>query len=318
MANFRLYLFIFLGILSLITAQAQDKPHNIFNHLDVGVTVGTTGLGFELGSPVTEWAKVRIGADFTPSVDIPLHFGITAYSDGKVNTGNFEKIRDIMDKISGFEIDDQIDVNGTPKMSNFKLLVDVYPLPKNRHWHLTLGFYAGPKRIGNAINAMREMPSLLAIGIYNRLYDYAIADGFIDNPIYNDIYLDPDQADMLKEKLENYGRLGIHIGDFKDGTPYYMEPDKDGTVSAKAYVNSVRYYTGAGYTTTLSQNKRWSFSVDAGVLFWGGNPKIINHEGINMSHDLVNVRGKVGDYLKFINSLKVYPVLDFKISYTIF
>lgn len=297
---------------------AMCKENKIFTKLELGVTVGTTGLGFELASPITDWAKLRVGASFMPSFNVPLHFGITTYTDGVVNGGNFQKIRDLMYKVSGYEMDEVVDVNGSPNMANFKFMVDVYPLPANRHWHVTLGIFAGPKRIAKAINTMTEMPSLLAISMYNRLYDYTINDGFIDNPIHNDIYLDPDQADMIKEKFEEYGRIGIHIGDYKDGKPYYMEPGKDGTVRAKAYVNTVRYFTGLGYNTSISPDKRWNITVDAGALFWGGSPRVINHEGVDMTNELVNVRGKVGDYLDLMKSLKVYPVLEFKLSYTFF
>lgn len=295
------------------------NQYNILNKLELGMTLGTTGIGLEVASPVTKWTKVRTGISFMPSFNVPMNFGITTYTDGTaVNSGNFEKIREMMYKLSGYEMDNIVDINGSPQMINFKFLVDVYPLCHNKHWHFTIGFYTGPKRIAKAINAMTEMPSLLAIGMYNRLYDYTINDGFIDNPIYNDIYLDPEQADMLKERLEEYGRIGIHIGDYKDGHPYYMEPGKDGTVKANAYVNTFRYYTGFGYGGAMSSDKRWNISVDAGVMFWGGSPKVINHEGVDMTNELINVRGKIGDYLDIMKSFKIYPVLSLKISYTFF
>ncbi len=293
------------------------KRCNVFNNLELGATIGTTGLGLELATPVTKWVNLRAGFTVIPHFNVPLSFGITSYTDGKVNGGNFSKIKDMMYDISGFEIDDVVDVDGSPRMTNFKLLVDVFPIPNNKHWHITLGFYTGPSRVAKAINTMTEMPSLLAIGMYNRLYDHAVSDGFIDYPIWNDIYLDPDQADMIKDRLESYGRLGIHIGDYKDGTPYYMEPDKDGTVKADAVVNRFRYYVGCGYTGAMSEDKRWNITVDAGVMMWGGSPKVINHEGVDMSQ-LVNVRGKVGDYLGFMKSLAVYPVVELKFSYTFF
>lgn len=336
MATFRLPAVIIAGLATLFAVQAQTptdfrtadqefskksvfNQYGILNKLELGMTLGTTGIGLEVASPVTEWARVRTGVSFVPSFDVPMHFGITTYTDGTaVNSGNFGKIRDLMYQLSGYEMDDVVDINGSPKMANFKFMVDVYPLRNNKHWHLTVGFYTGPKRIAKAINTMTEMPSLLAIGMYNRLYDYTINDGFIDNPIYNDIYLDPEQADMLKEKLEAYGRIGIHIGDFKDGRPYYMEPGKDGTVKAKAYVNTFRYYAGFGFGGAMSEDKRWNISMDAGAMFWGGSPKVINHEGVDMTHELVNVPGKVGDYLSLMKSLKVYPVLNMKISYTFF
>lgn len=338
MAKSRLTALIITGIAAIFSLQAQVtvaskslsatesdsiKTESIFNRygilnkLEVGMTLGTTGIGFEAASSLTEWAKVRIGLSFVPQIDIPMSFGLTTYSDNSIISNKFDDIKDLMYQLSGYEMNNTIDINSTPKMVNFKFLVDVYPL-KNKHWHLTLGFYTGPKCVAKAINTMTEMPSLLAVGMYNRLYDYTLNDGFIDNPIYNDIYLDPEQADKLKEKLESYGRLGIHIGDFKDGSPYYMEPGKDGTVNAKAYVNTFRYYAGFGYGGALSGDKRWNISVDAGAMFWGGSPKVITHDGVDMADELINVRGKVGDYLRMMKSLKVYPVLEMKLSYTFF
>lgn len=299
------------------------KRYGILNKLETGITVGTTGIGIELGSPVTEWAKVRIGASFMPEIRVPLHFGITTYTDGtSVNAGNFPKIQELMKSLSGYEMDDRIDIDGIPKMYNFKFLVDIYPFKENRHWHATVGFYAGPRRIAKAINTMEEMPSLLAIGMYNRLYDATQAPDFIDKvidtPIYNDVYLDPELAMMLQEKIAEYGRIGVHIGDFKDGKPYYMEPGKDGTVRANAYVNSIRWYTGLGYNTTVSKDKRWNIAVDLGVMYWGGAPKVITHEGIDMTNELVNIRGKVGEYMDLMRAMKVFPTLEFKLSYTFF
>lgn len=301
--------------------QSVFRRLGIFNKLETGVTVGTTGLGLEIASPVTEWAKVRAGVSFMPGFHVPMHFGITTYTDGtSVNSGNFGSIRDLMYKLSGYEMDDQIDVNGIPSMVNFKFLVDVYPIPQNRHWHVTVGFFAGPKRIAKAVNTMEEMPSLLAISMYNRLYDATQAPDFIENaisqPIIGDIYLDPEAAALMQEKLAEYGRIGVHMGDFKDGTPYYMEPGKDGTVRANAYVNAVRWFTGVGYNTSISADRRWNIGVDLGVMYWGGSPKVVTHEGVDMSHDLVGVPGKVGDYVSFMKSLKVYPTLEFKLSYT--
>lgn len=314
---------------SEISAPEPSKQESVFkrlgilNKLETGITLGTTGFGIEVASPVTEWAKVRVGASFMPHFSVPLHFGITTYTDGtSINSGNFGKIQDLMNQISGYEMDDRIDVDGTPRMANYKFLVDIYPLKNDRRWHVTLGFYAGPRRIAKAINTMEEMPSLLAIGMYNRLYDASQQPDFIENisskPIFNNVYIDPEVAYELQQRLADYGRLGVYIGDFKDGRPYYMEPDKDGTVKANAYVNTMRWYTGLGYTTSVSKDQRWNIGLDLGIMYWGGAPKVITHEGVNMTDDLVNIRGKVGDYMKLIRGLKVYPTFEFKFSYTFF
>ncbi len=97
-----------------------------------------------------------------------------------------------------------------------------------------------------------------------------------------------------------------------------MEPDTDGSVSAKAYTNRFKPYLGFGYSGAIDKEKRWNVGVEAGALFWGGAPDVINHDGVNMTKDLDNIRGRVGDYMKIVKALPVYPVIDFKINYTFF
>ncbi len=281
---------------------------------DLGLTLGTTGVGLELSAMPTSYIRVRAGVDYMPRFNVPLRFGIDSYRDGGLSNTDFSEIQKLMKQISGFDVDQTVKMNCKAKMVNFKLLVDFFPL-RNKHWYATAGFYWGSSNIGSAINAMEEMPSLLAIGIFNKFHDYVLETDFIETPIYEDIYLDPDVADRLKDKIENWGRVGIHVGDFPDGTPYMMEPDSDGTVKAEMYVNSFKPYLGLGYVTSLGKKKKLNIGVDGGVLFWGGTPSIRTHENVDLSDDVNNIAGKVGEYVKTAKSLKVYPVLNFRIAY---
>lgn len=295
----------------------------VLNHLDLSLNAGTTGLGLEVSSPITEWARVRVGVDWMPRFDVPLYFDIQSYTDdGKINSSNFSKAQELMESLTGFEVDETVVMNGTPTMTQFKFLIDVYPFRSNRHWHFTAGFYAGSRQIAKACNTIEEMPSLLAIGIYNRAYEFIKKTDFVDTPLdipgYGDLYLDPDLADVLKEKFESFGRLGVHMGDYKNGAPYIMEPDKDGTLRARALVNAVRPYLGFGYGGALSSDKRWTGSFDVGAMIWGGSPDVITHDGVNMTTELDNVRGKVGTYLGLIKTMKVFPVVSLRIAYTLF
>lgn len=292
------------------------KP-GIFNQLEVGGVIGTTGLGFEVATPVTRWVKIRAGLDWIPPVRVPMTFTIHAYQNGGINEGNFGKVQEFMSEL-GYDIDEMVKVDAKPTMTTFKFLVDVYPIPDNNHWRITTGFYAGSRKIAKASNNIEEAPTLVMMGLYNHLYEYVMSTDFIENPIWNDVYLDPDVADQLKERFEQLGRLGVHMGDFKDGTPYIMEPGRDAQVKATAYVNAVRPYLGVGYMGAMSSDKRWQVSVDAGMQFWGGTPNIINHQGINMSKDLVDIPGKVGRYIRNLKALKVYPTVAVKFSYTFF
>lgn len=311
-----------------IMAQGQVKspdislpghPASLIKHLDVGLSFGTTGFGLDAAASLSDVVRLRAGISYTPPVQVPLHFGLTSYDGGAINSGNFDKAKELMRSLSGFEIDDQVDITGKPTMFNFKFLADIYPLT-NKHWHLTAGFFIGPRKVGSAINTMYEMPSLLSVGIYNRFYEYLEEERYIDEPIYGDVYLSPDMGDQLREKIMDAGRVGIHIGDFKsDGKPYMVEPDKDGMVKAKALVNMFRPYIGVGYETTFKKSdNRLKFSVDCGAMMWGGAPDIIAHDGVNLTKDVTNIRGKVGDYMDVVTALKVYPVVSIRFAYAIF
>lgn len=305
----------------------QMKEHNVFNSLEIAANIGTTGLGLELASPMTEWTKLRVGFDVMPKFTIPMNFSMDSYVDGQIND-KFDRIQELMYNISGMTIDKEIKMESKPTMTTFRLLIDVYPFKNNRHWHFTTGFFIGGNSVGKSLNTITEMPSLLALNMYDRLYTGITDDDFletVDDPDYlanllgipslQGVYLDPEVAIDLQNRMRDYGRLGVHVGDYKDGTPYLMMPDTDGTVSAKAKVNRFRPYLGFGYGGALSPDGKWQASFDAGVQFWGGVPKVTTHDG-TVLNDLKNLRGKVGDYMGLMKALAVYPTIDFRISYT--
>ncbi len=298
--------------------QVINADRNIFSHLEVGVGVGTTGIGIDLATHITDHLRVRAGVDFTPHIKVPMSFSLQSYTDeGGVNAGNFEKMQSYMKKLTGIDVDDRVDLDGVPTMTSFKLLFDVYPWV-DRGWRFTAGFYAGGRRAAKALNTMGEMPSLLAVNIYNNFYDYIMSDDAIDKPIFGNTYLDPFMVDEIREDLEGQGYMGIHVGDYKDGRPYMMQPDKDGMVKVSAFVNRFKPYVGLGYTGDLGKTKRWKLDVDCGMMMWGGTPSLIVHDGVNLSKDIVNIKGKPGDYVDMMKVFKVYPVVSVSVSYRIF
>jgi hypothetical protein len=54
----------------------RSLDRNIFNHLDASVTLGTTGIGVDLASPVTNWAQLRVGYAFMPRFNYDMQFEI--------------------------------------------------------------------------------------------------------------------------------------------------------------------------------------------------------------------------------------------------
>lgn len=294
------------------------KEHDIFQHLDVSVTLGTTGIGIDVASPVTEWAQLRLGYEFMPRFTKRMSFEMTingqparSYDeDGNRQETRFDKLRDFMYSFTGFDIDDHVDMIGKPTLNNFKFLVDVFPFKENKHWHFTAGFYWGASKFAEAVNSTEAMVSLVSAGIYNKMYTSAING----DPL---ITFDPNQFPTLsgvgiemppqvRQKFIDYGDMGFAVGYFShditdaDGNvlvskmmvdskgntvqrPYIVEPDEDGMVRATATSNSFKPYLGFGYGGNLLKKRDdWKISFDCGAMFWGGTPNLVVYHGLKL------------------------------------
>ncbi len=325
------------------------KEHNIFQHLDLSVSAGTTGIGIDLASPVGEYFQLRAGFDYMPRFTAKMKFDVMIGdqparqydANGNRIETTFDRMKEMLYNFNGVEVDDHVDMLGKPTMNNFKLLFDVFPLKNNKHWHFTAGFYWGPSKFAEAVNTSESMNTLISLAIYNNLYDKAKDDLVNGKPTSIISVPDPDDPSkssglgmnpQMESYLLAYGRMGFHLGDYAHdvydaegnlvhakGDAYIMEGDTDNTVRVEAKSNSFKPYLGFGYGGRLIKNRDdWKVSFDAGVLFWGGKPDLILHDGINLSKDLKNVSGQVGDYIDLSKKFPVYPMLSVRLTKTIF
>lgn len=320
-----------------LNIQAQDNSNfsKLFNHFDLGVTLGTTGIGLDVAMPVGNYVKLRTGFEVMPRFNYNMNFGVESF-DGTATTidqSTFDHMADLLYGLTGFKVDQNVTMKGKPTMWNFKFLVDIYPFKNNKHWHLTAGFHWGPSKIAEAVNAPEDSPSLFAVGMYNHIYDVAYNDMYVEpTPLVvtetaGAIYLDP----IIEETILSMGRMGIPIGKYshdmtdaqgnvhKQGESYYMLPNEHSMVSAEARTNSFKPYLGVGYEGRLIKgNDNYKIGFDAGVMFWGGTPKIITHDGTDLANDIEDISGKVGTYVDLIKGVKAFPVLNLRITRTIF
>lgn len=297
------------------TDAESTKTVKAFNNLEVTINAGSTGIGFDFATYVHKMVRIRTGFDFTPKITPTLNFAIEGgrYDEnGNWVPTQFDTMAKTLEEFTGYKTDDKVAMKGEPTFWNYKLLVDVFPF-KNKNWHVTAGFYLGPSRIAKAYNKTEEMASLLAVGIYNNIYDKIMAG----EPIYGDnVYLDPD----IEDKFIEYGRMGIRVGDHKsDGTPYLMEPDETGMVKANMKANTFRPYLGFGYSgRMIKNNDKYYIGFECGAMFWGGTPELITHDGTNLTKDVKNIMFSVGDYVDVIKKFKVYPVINLRITRKLF
>lgn len=308
------------------------KEHNIFQHLDASVTLGTTGVGIDVSSPMGEYFQLRGGISVMPKFDYKMNFGVQV---GETNDDSkFNRLAGALESLTGYKVNNSVDMIGNPSWWNAHVLVDVFPFKENKHWHFTAGVFLGSSKVAKAYNTTEDMPSLLAVGIYNQMYERGIH--FEPLVVLPDGRQWPD-GDIGKQNeiyylFKDYGRMGVHVGDYaydvyddegnllhEKGKPYMMEPDENGMVKVSVKTNAIRPYLGFGYGGRLLKgNDSYKISFDCGAMFWGGTPRVYTHDGTDLSKDVENIEGKVGTYVDLLKAFKVFPVLNVRITKTIF
>lgn len=179
--------FILLGtaLLFSTTMLAQETDKNIFNHLGVGLSVGTDGLpGIDLSTKVTDYVGVRLGYGFMPKFKFKQDVDYTYHGSDYTTEGEF--------KLN----------NGT-----FKMLFDIYPAPKSTSFHVTAGFYAGSSELITLKNTESPIPGIDPV-------DYGSGGITLGNPEHNK-FIGTDLDGNVKGRVKVNGfrpYLGIGFG----------------------------------------------------------------------------------------------------------
>jgi len=348
-----IWLFAVLFLPSLAVAQTK----NVLNHMDIGVHASTMGIGADIAMPVGNFVRVRTGFTYMPQFEMKSNFRVEM--NNSVGADRERRMKDLMRNFTGQSMQDNVDMLMTPTWTNFKFLVDVRPFRQNKHWSVTAGFYAGPSRIGKAVNDESAIPTLLSVNAYNTMYlkTYKGEPLFVIETSGGTVHEIDDisfSGTSVKTQIGNTGMVGMPLGHFADGDKAMMVPNTNCIAKAVMEVSKFRPYVGIGYNTAISRDGKWNFQLDAGVLFWGGKPHVYvdnvykansdptdcpmvawNQETfdatgdlslswddramrIDLTRDVSNIRGKVGDMVKTVRRFTCYPVLSLTVSHTIF
>jgi hypothetical protein len=134
----KLFLVSALAVLSAAQSFAGDngkkEDSNMFNHLSIGLSAGTDGIGLDLAAPIGNHFSVRAGKEDWPKIKYKPD--ISPGTDSK----SF-----ILNK------DGKIDIEGKINMADFKLLFDYYPFT-NSSFRLTAGAYFGKEKVVTVYN----------------------------------------------------------------------------------------------------------------------------------------------------------------------
>lgn len=341
------------------------QPMKPFGFFDVTASGGSSGIGIDVGTPLCSFLKVRAGFAIMPHIDLSTEYHIQVgadYLSPEEQSSKFQRLAGYLEEFTGYKVDEAVGMERYPTYYNGRLVFDVFPF-RNKNWYLSAGIYYGNEDIARAYNGTEEMSTLVAVGIYNKLYDQisnsqilSNPDYFLDNsmadmlinipllkrfgfdieaddPLLSTIYLDPDtrgkQVHDAFQRIADNGRMGIRVGNYardivdadgnvihKKGDPYMMEPDETSMVRGWVKANRLKTYLGFGYSGPLQKgDDRWRLGFDCGVLFWGGTPRIMTHDGIDMAEDLTDIMGSVKHTVDMVKLLKVFPIGDLRLTY---
>ena len=126
---------------SLAQSNEAQKDKNLFNHLGIGVSAGTDGIGFDLAAPIGDMFAVRAGMSIWPRIKYKTD----------INPGTDSK---------SFILNDngKIDIEGKVNITDFKLLFDFYPFKKSS-FRVTAGAFIGKQAIISVYNKEQFLQS---------------------------------------------------------------------------------------------------------------------------------------------------------------
>ncbi len=267
-----------LTLLSPVKAQQGMKP---FEHLGVGLEVGTVGVGLDFAVPVHSHLVVRAGFNILPF----------NYSDDYYVNHDRQKLNDLINSNALLQqeliqqglgeytntdkLPHNIDLDGKLSMLNGKVVVDYYPFKKSS-FHVIAGLYFGKSKIVT-LDGKVDSNTLKLLNIANTFY--------------------PE---------EGFGS-SITVEDYR------IEADKNGDINANLQINKVKPYIGIGFGNSIPK-KRVGFHFELGAMFHG-NPSIESDNGA-----VVKLPSSEGDsgVIGTIEKISVYPMMSFKLTGRIF
>ncbi len=170
----------------------EKKDKNIFDHLAIGVTAGTPGIGVDVAAPIGNYVQLRAGFATFPTIKINTHLDLN-------QSGN----------LHGYEIPTSIDVQGKTGFTNGKILADVFPF-KHCAFHVTAGAYFGSSKIVEAYN---KVPGALSV-----VNDYNNSEYGQQSPVgleLGDYFLTPDEEGNVNAQIKTWAfkpYLGLGYG----------------------------------------------------------------------------------------------------------
>lgn len=132
-------LLLFAGIGSN-NLYAQEHNCGYFNSVAVGLNVGTTGIGFDVATPIGNYLALRAGVDFMPGFSMNGDVDISGESD------------------NGIPYEGTVNAEGTLKRASGNLILNVYPF-KSSSFFVAAGAYFGGNKLVKLTGHTDDLPN---------------------------------------------------------------------------------------------------------------------------------------------------------------
>lgn len=273
----------------------EARKTGFFTDLEVGITAGTTGLGLDISTPMSGWARLHLGGSFMPKAEYNARFS-TEIGEGlstKVQDSRFEKMTNTMQSFLGVAPTKYVDMEAMLHMNHFKLLIDVFPFKNNRHWYVTAGVYIGNGDIVTVRNSPQSMNNLVAMKAYNQMYSNALADKALVTYVKDDGEKYELDNDDLKKKFRSWGRLQDEQG--KDIYEINHSNNNDKRHPVEADVKNT-FYSENGISVSMG---KYAHDVIADQdIYWENDEKLDNpyyRDNGDGTSTLIEYRHRKGD-----------------------
>lgn len=198
----------------------------IANHLGVGVSAGTTGIGVEVSTPITRWVQARVGLAIMPGFHFSTDVDIEPYVADAYGLGDYYNY---------FPGDPTMEAEASFKRVQGSIIFNVYPFPVGS-FYVAAGAYFGGRDLikitGHSDYYNRYVNAGVSIGDYQIPIDENgdIKGGLKVNSFRP--YLGIGWGRAIPKRRVNFGvELGVQF----HGKPsvYYKEGNKDVDVLEK-------------------------------------------------------------------------------------
>lgn len=186
-----LSLLVIAASMALTDMKAQETEMGVFNHLAAGVSVGTTGLSFNLAAPVTDYLAVTASVDWMPDfrrtddIQYYLYQDLTQYGLGKWESGTHT-----------------LNMKGGTGRVQGSFVLNVYPI-RNADFYVAAGAYFGGSKVLDMNGSSQDLVSdINAVrGLYDRVAAYYQSAG----------KQMPEVTAEYAEMMRSDGQVNAHI-----------------------------------------------------------------------------------------------------------